>query len=157
MARYSDTYLKSILDRTRRIAIIGVSPDPVRPSHYVARYLHLKGYEVVPVNPVHAGKPLFGGTILGGMDEIATPVDMVDIFRRSDAVPAIVDEAMTLFPDLRTIWMQIGVEHAEAAARAEARGIDVIQNLCPKMERQRLYGELRKAGFNTGILSSRLG
>ena len=82
--------------------------------------------------------------------------EKVDIFRRSEAVPAIVDEALDCFEDLKTIWMQIGVEHLAAAAKAEARGIDVIQNLCPKMERQRLFGELRKYGVNTGVISSRL-
>ena len=81
---------------------------------------------------------------------------MVDIFRKPEAVPAIVDEALEVCPDLRTIWMQIGVEHAEAAAKAEARGITVIQNRCPKIEYQRLFGELRMGGFATGIISSKL-
>ena len=81
---------------------------------------------------------------------------MVDIFRRSDAVPPIVDEALEAFSGLQTIWMQIGVEHAEAAARAEARGVTVIQNRCPKIEYQRLFGELRMGGFATGIISSKL-
>jgi predicted CoA-binding protein len=83
-------------------------------------------------------------------------VDMVDIFRRSEAVPAIVDQALEHLPNLRTIWMQIGVQHDEAAAKAEARGITVIQNRCPKIEYQRLHGELRMAGFATGVISSRL-
>ena len=81
---------------------------------------------------------------------------MVDIFRRSDAVQPIVDEALEQFPDLQTVWMQIGVEHAEAAAKAEARGVDVVMNRCPKIEYQRLFGELRMGGFNTGIISSKL-
>jgi predicted CoA-binding protein len=111
MPRYSDPFVKSILDRTRRIALVGVSPNPVRPSHYVARYLHLKGFDLVPVNPGHAGKTLFGREIVAALRDIDGPVDMVDIFRRSEAVPAIVEEAMAAFPDLRTIWMQIGVQH----------------------------------------------
>ncbi|WP_201722449.1 CoA-binding protein, partial [Sulfitobacter sp. HI0129] len=82
--------------------------------------------------------------------------DMVDIFRRSEAVPEVVEEALADCPDLRTIWMQIGVTHAEAAAKAEARGIDVIQDRCPKIEYQRLFGELRMGGFATGIISSKL-
>ena len=90
------------------------------------------------------------------MSDINEPVDMVDIFRKSEAVPAIVDEALACFANLKTIWMQIGVEHQDAAAKAKAQGIDVIQNLCPKMERQRLFGELRKYGVNTGVISSRL-
>ena len=154
---YSDALLKSVLERTKVIAVVGVSPNPVRPSYYVARYMALKGYRVIPVNPGHAGKPLFGETTAATLSEIDAPVDMVDIFRRPEAVPAVVDEALAAFPaTLRTIWMQIGVTHPAAAARAEAQGITVIQDRCPKIEYQRLFGELRMAGFNTGILSSKL-
>ena len=153
---YSHRYLHDILTRTKVIAAVGVSPNPIRPSYFVARYLGFKGYRVIPVNPGHAGKTLFGEKVYAHLSDIKEPVDMVDIFRRSEAVPAIVDEALDCFEDLKTIWMQIGVEHSDAAAKAEARGIDVIQNLCPKMERQRLFGELRKYGVNTGVISSRL-
>ncbi len=152
-----DRHLKTILDRSRVIAVVGVSPDPVRPSHYVARYLSQRGYRVIPVNPGHAGKQLFGETIRATLSEVDAQVDMVDIFRRSEHVPPIVEEAMARFaPSLRTIWMQIGVEHEEAAAAARAERLDVVMNRCPKIEHQRLNGELRKAGFNTGIISSRL-
>lgn len=155
---YSDPWLKQILSRSKVIAIVGVSPNPVRPSNYVGRYLALKGYTVIPVNPGHAGKTLFGAQIRESLRAIPADiaVDMVDIFRQSVHVPPIVDEALDCLPALRTIWMQIGVEHAEAAARAEARGVDVVQNRCPKIEYQRLFGELRMGGFNTGIISSRL-
>ena len=153
---YSHRYLHDILTRTKVIAAVGVSPNPIRPSYFVARYLGFKGYRVIPVNPGHAGKTLFGEKVYAQLSDIKEPVDMVDIFRRSEAVPAIVDEALDCFEDLNTIWMQIGVEHLAAAAKAEARGIDVIQNLCPKMERQRLFGELHKYGVNTGVISSRL-
>ena len=153
---YSDAYLRDILKRAKNIVVVGVSPNPQRPSYFVARYLGLKGFNVISVNPGHAGKELFGATIRASLSEIEEPIDMVDIFRRSDAVPPIVNEAMERFPELKTIWMQIGVEHQDAAAKAEAQGIDVIQNLCPKMERQRLFGELRKYGVNTGVISSRL-
>jgi len=153
---YTDALLKDILTRTRVIAVVGVSPNPVRPSFYVARYLSLKGFRVIPVNPGHAGKLLFGETVQASLSDIEAEVDMVDIFRRPEAVPAIVEEALTAFADLQTIWMQIGVEHAEAAARAEARGVTVIQNRCPKIEYQRLFGELRQGGFATGIISSKL-
>ncbi|WP_127560488.1 CoA-binding protein [Nioella ostreopsis] len=152
----SDDLLRKILRSTKSIACVGVSPNPVRPSHYVGRYLKLKGFRVIPVNPGHAGSTLFGATVVGSLSEIEGPVDMVDIFRRSDSVPPIVDEALDRFPGLKTIWMQIGVEHAEAAAKAEARGVQVIQNRCPKIEYQRLFGELRMGGFNTGIISSKL-
>lgn len=153
---YSDDTLKTILGRTKVIAVVGVSTNPVRPSYFVARYLSLKGYTVIPVNPGHAGKMLFGQTIRASLSDISEPVDMVDIFRRSDAVPPIVDEALDTLPNLKTIWMQIGVEHPEAAAKAEAKGIDVVMNRCPKIEFQRLFGELRMGGFNTGVISSKL-
>lgn len=153
---YPDPFLRDILKRTKTIAVVGVSMNPVRPSYYVARYLSLKGYTVIPVNPGHAGKELFGATVMPSLAAIDTPVDMVDIFRRSEAVPPIVDDALAQFPDLQTIWMQIGVDHAGAAALAQARGVDVIQNRCPKIEYQRLFGELRMGGFNTGVISSKL-
>tara|TARA_R110000764_G_scaffold16580_3_gene46305 strand:- start:6462 stop:6929 length:468 start_codon:yes stop_codon:yes gene_type:complete len=154
--QYSDQLLKEVLKRTKVIAVVGVSTNPVRPSYYVARYLSLRGYRVIGVNPGAAGQMLFGQKIVAGLAEIEAPVDMVDIFRKPDAMPAIVDEALEVLPDLRTIWMQIGVEHAEAAAKAEARRITVIQNRCPKIEYQRLFGELRMGGFATGIISSKL-
>ncbi len=156
MADYSDEFLRSILKRTKTVAVVGVSMNEVRPSFYVARYLSLKGFTVIPVNPGHAGKQLFGQTVRASLSEITKDIDMVDIFRRSEAVPPIVDEALEVFPSLRTIWMQIGVEHAEAAAKAEARGVDVVMNRCPKIEYQRLFGELRMGGFSTGIISSKL-
>nr|WP_256471707.1 CoA-binding protein [Oceanicola sp. 502str15] len=141
---------------TKTIACVGVSMNEVRPSYYVARYLSLKGFQVIPVNPGHAGKELFGETIMPDLASIDAQVDMVDIFRRSEHVPPIVEEALSAFPNLKTVWMQIGVENAEAAAMAEARGVTVIQNLCPKMEYQRLFGELRMGGIATGVISSKL-
>ncbi|MGR3795576.1 CoA-binding protein [Vannielia sp. SX4] len=154
--RYPDALLRRILTETKVIACVGVSMNEVRPSYYVARYLALKGFRVIPVNPGHAGKTLFGETIMPDLASIVAPVDMVDIFRRSEHVPPIVEEALTAFPALKTVWMQIGVENAEAAAMAEARRVTVIQNLCPKMEYQRLFGELRMGGINTGVISSKL-
>ncbi|WP_170758721.1 CoA-binding protein [Ruegeria lacuscaerulensis] len=156
MADYPDEFLKEILQRTKVVAVVGVSMNPVRPSYYVARYLSLKGYKVIPVNPGHAGKELFGQVVRGSLNEIDEPVDMVDIFRRSEAVPPIVDEALAAFSKLRTIWMQIGVEHTTAAAKAQAHGVDVVMNHCPKIEYQRLFGELRMGGFATGVISSKL-
>lgn len=155
---YSDDHLRSVLKRTKVIACVGVSTNPIRPSYFVARYLGLRGYRVIPVNPNYAGQQLFGEVIYSELSEIPSEynVDFVDIFRRSEAVPAIVDQALEVLPALKTIWMQIGVEHEAAAAKAEARGITVIQNRCPKIEYQRLYGELRQGGFNTGVISSKL-
>lgn len=153
---YTNGYIKRILQRTKSIAIVGVSLNSLRPSYFVARYLNLKGFKIIPVNPGQAGQTLFGQTVVASLSDISEPVDMVDIFRRSDAVGPIVDEAMAQFPDLQTIWMQIGVENPEAAAKAAAAGIDVVQDRCPKIEYQRLFGELRMAGFNTGVISSKL-
>ncbi len=152
----SDDLLREVLKTSKSFACVGVSPNPVRPSHYVARYLRLKGYDVIPVNPGHAGKTLFGAEVRSDLADIPEPFDVVDIFRRPEAVPDIVDAALALAIRPKVIWMQIGVTHAEAAAKAEAEGLVVIQNRCPKIEYQRLFGELRMGGFNTGIISSKL-
>ncbi len=151
-----DKLHREILAETQTIACVGVSLNPVRPSNYVARYLSLRGYRVIPVNPGHAGKTLYGARALARLSDIDGPVDMVDIFRRSEHVLPIVAEALEHLEGLRTIWMQIGVRNEEAAALAKARGLNVVQDRCPKIEYQRLFGELRKGGFNTGIISSRL-
>lgn len=154
---YTDQHLREVLKRANTFACVGVSPNPVRPSYFVARYLGLKGYRVIPVNPGHAGKDLLGQTVRASLSDIpeGERVDVVDIFRRSEAVPPIVDEALERFPELQAIWMQIGVWHEEAAAKARDRGVTVIMNRCPKIEYQRLFGELRMGGFATGIISSR--
>lgn len=162
LPRYSDAHLKSVLERTRTIATVGVSLNEVRPSYYVARYLRLKGYQVIPVNPRYAGQTAFGEEVVASLADIPAardPVQMVDIFRRSAEAGSVVDDALETLIDrgLETIWMQIGVIDHDAAARAEAKGITVIMNHCPKIEYQRLFGELRMGGFNTGVISSRLG
>lgn len=153
-----DNALRDILKSTRVIAVVGVSPNPVRPSYYVARYLGLKGYTVIPVNPGHAGEEILGRRVHADLASIPKDahVDMVDIFRRSDAVPGIVEEALRELPDLRTVWMQIGVRHEDAAARARKAGLRVVENRCPKIEYQRLFGELRMGGFATGVISAKL-
>jgi len=154
----TDDELRAILARTRCVAMVGASMNPLRASHFVARYLAMRGIRVIPVNPGHAGESLFRERVVARLADIApdVPVDMLDIFRRSDQVLPVVEEALAHLPHLRTVWMQIGVEHAGAAALAQARGVDVVQNLCPKQEYQRLFGELRRGGFNTGVISSRL-
>lgn len=152
----TDAELKSILTRVKRIAILGVSANPVRPSYFVARYLKLKGFTIVPVNPGLAGQDLLGERVYGSLTEVPGDVDMVDVFRRSDAVPGIVDEALARWPQLDVIWLQLGVHHDAAAAVATARGVTVVQDRCPKIEYQRLFGELRMGGFNTGVISSKL-
>ncbi|MEM9009849.1 MAG: CoA-binding protein [Pseudomonadota bacterium] len=160
-AGYSDAHLRAILDRVRTVACVGVSAKETRPSYYVARYLALKGYTVIPINPGIAGRTLFGQTVypsLADIPETVGEVHMVDIFRRSDQVGPIVTEAIAALGQrgLDTIWMQIGVENAAAAEEAERAGLTVVMNRCPKIEYQRLFGELRMGGFNTGIITSRL-
>jgi len=154
----SNELLRKILLETKTFACVGVSTNKVRPSYFVARYLSLRGYKVVPVNPGQAGKILFGEEIIADLSSIpaAVNVDTVDIFRRSEHVLPIVKEALERFPNLKTVWMQIGVLNQEAAKRAASKGVQVIQNRCPKIEYQRLFGELRMGGFNTGVISSKL-
>jgi uncharacterized protein len=152
----SDELLKDILTRVRVVAVVGLSANPLRASYFVARYLSLRGKRVIGVNPGLAGQDLFGAPVAASLAAIPEEVDMVDIFRAPDAVPGIVDAALARFPALDVIWMQIGIRHPVAAARARARGVTVIEDRCPKIEYQRLFGELRMGGFNTGIVSSRL-
>jgi uncharacterized protein len=161
MRRHSDAELRAIFARTRTIAMVGISANEVRPSYYVARYLGLRGFRVIPVNPALAGERLLGETVCADLASIPAEIGeigMVDIFRRSDHAGAVVDAALEHLSGrgLRTIWMQIGVIDEAAAARAEAAGLDVVMDRCPKIEHQRLFGELRKGGFATGIISSRL-
>ena len=152
----SDELLRKIFAESRSFACVGVSPNPVRPSHYVARYLSLRGYRILPVNPGQVGREMFGAPAVASLSNLDEPVDVVDIFRSSAAVPGIVEEALAHLPGLKTIWMQVGVTHVGAAEKAEAAGVQVIQNRCPKIEYQRLFGELRMGGFATGIISSKL-
>jgi predicted CoA-binding protein len=156
MKFHSDDELKTLFSGIKKVAVVGLSLNPVRPSYFVARYLSLKGFTVIPVNPLHAGEMLFGQTVRGTLSDCPDDVDMVDIFRKSEHVLPIVDHALEVFPGLRAIWMQIGVMHADAASKAELAGKVVVQNRCPKIEYQRLFGELRMGGFNTGVISSRL-
>jgi len=158
----TDRHLKTILERTRTIAAVGVSANTIRPSHYVVRYLKHKGYRIVPVNPRYAGEELLGERIHASLASVADAgiePDMVDVFRRSEEAGGVVDEAIAALGGrgLRTVWMQIGVVDEAAAERARAAGLDVVMNLCPKMEHQRLFGELRMGGFNTRVISSRRG
>ena len=158
---YTHAELRTVLERTKTVAVVGVSLNEVRPSYYVARYLKLKGYKVLPVNPRYAGQTAFGEQVhgdLAGIPREHDAIQMVDIFRRSEEAGAVVDEALEALLDrgLETIWMQIGVIDRDAAGRAEAKGVTVIMNHCPKMEYQRLWGELSWGGINSGLLSAKL-
>lgn len=134
----TDDDLRRILTETRTIALVGWSPKADRPSHRVAAYLAARGYRVIPVNPGQAGQQALGETVRASLSDIEGPVDMVDIFRRSEEVPAVVAEALAALPGLKTVWMQLGVESAEAAALATARSVAVVQNRCPAIEIPRL-------------------
>ena len=131
-----DEDIRRIARTNRVVAVVGLSPNEARPSWGVARYLQSQGFRVIPVNPGHAGKVILGETVYASLSDIPRDagVQMVDVFRRSEAVPAIVDEALAVLPDLATIWLQLGVRDDQAAARAEARGVTVIQDRCPKIE-----------------------
>ncbi len=154
---YSDAFLRRVLKEAQVIAMVGASTNPVRASYFVASYLSARGRRIIPVNPAQAGQDLFGEVVLSDLSEIDGPVDMVDIFRRSEHVPEIVEAALDhLMPGLKSIWMQFGVVHEEAAARAEAAGLDVVMDRCPKVEFARLNRELGAVGISSGVVSSRL-
>jgi predicted CoA-binding protein len=135
--------------------MVGASANDVRPSFFVLKYLIAKGFTVYPVNPGHAGKEILGQHVYARLSDIPHPIDMVDVFRAPDAVPAIVDEALRLDPLPKVIWMQLGVRNDEAAARAEAAGLQVVMNRCPKIEYGKLSGEIGWNGVNSGVLSSK--
>jgi hypothetical protein len=152
----SDLFLRDILTTTKTIAMVGLSMNETRPSYFVGRYLYKRGYKIIPVNAGHGGKYFFGQLVRSSIDEIDELVDMVDIFRKPEAVPQIVDDSLAKLTGLKTIWMQIGIKHESSAQKARQLGLNVIEDRCPKIEHQRLFGELRKAGFATNIISSRL-
>lgn len=134
----TDDTIRRILTETRTIALVGWSPNPARPSHGVAHYLRARGYRVIPVNPGQAGVSALGEVVRASLGEISEPVDMVDIFRRSEAAGAVVDAALAALPGLKVIWMQLGVMDAAAAERARAKGVQVVMNRCPAIEIPRL-------------------
>lgn len=152
---YDDAYISGILNSVKTIAIAGASANDVRPSFFVLKYLLNKGFDVYPVNPKEAGRDILGTKFYARLADIPVPLDMVDIFRASDAVPGIVDEVLKLDPPPKVIWMQLTVRHDEAAARAEAAGIKVVMNRCPKIEYGRLSGEIAWNGVNSRVLSSK--
>ena len=154
-----DITLRRVLDETKTIAMVGASTNPIRPSLFVATYLNGRGRRVIPINPAQVGETLFGEPVLAELSDIpaGTQVDMVDIFRRSEAVPQIVDDALEhLMPGLKFIWMQYNVRHEEAAEKARAAGLIVVQDRCPKVEHMRLIGGTNLAGLGGGRISSKL-
>lgn len=152
---YPDDYIHGILSSVKTVAMVGASANEVRPSFFVMKYLMAKGYRVMPVNPGQAGKEILGQLVYARLADIPDTIDMIDIFRASDAVPGIVDEVLALNPRPKAIWMQLTVRHDEAARKAEAAGIQVVMNRCPKIEYARLCGEIGWSGVNSRVLSSK--
>jgi predicted CoA-binding protein len=151
--RYDDAYIRDILRSVRVIAMVGASANWNRPSHFAMKYLQTKGYRVIPVNPKEAGSEILGQKVYANLAAVPDRVDMVDIFRNSEAAGPIVDEAIAI--GARVVWMQLGVRNDAAAARAEAAGLKVVMNRCPKIEFGRLSREIGWMGINTGVVSSK--
>jgi predicted CoA-binding protein len=154
--RYDDDLLLDVLEGTRTVAMVGASPKWNRPSHFVMKYLLARGFGVRPVNP-RASEPILGQPVYPELEAVPGPFEMVDVFRDARAAGALVDEALRLKDEkgIRFVWMQLGVRNDEAAARAEAGGLTVVMNRCPKIEWSRLHGELSWGGIDSGVISSR--
>ena len=144
-----------LLQTYRTIAMVGLSADPMRPSHFAAIYMQSEGYNIIPVNPRLAGQEILGQTVYGSLLDIPKDrnVQIVDVFRKSEDVPAILDEAIEIGAPV--FWMQLGIVNAAAAARARAAGMDVVMNRCVKIEHARFFGGLNLVGMNTGVITSR--
>lgn len=152
---YSDDHIRSILHGVKSIALVGASANEVRPSFFVLKYLHQRGYKLFPVNPGLAGQTILGLPVYASLKDIPEPIDMVDIFRNSDAAGPIVDAALELEPKPKVIWMQLTVRDDDAAVRAETAGLKVVMNRCPKIEYGRLSGEIGWVGVNSRTISSK--
>ncbi|MGP0091680.1 MAG: CoA-binding protein [Xanthobacteraceae bacterium] len=152
---YPDSYIRGILKTVRLIAMVGVSPKESRPSYFAFKYLLERGYHMIPVNPGQAGQELLGQKFFARLAEVPEPIDMVDIFRASQHALPIVEEALALKPLPRVIWMQLGVRNEEAAAKAEAAGLKVVMNRCPKIEYGRLSSEIGWLGVNSRTITSK--
>jgi uncharacterized protein len=154
---YSDPYIAGILGSARTIAMVGASAGTNRPSYFAMKYLLGKGYRVIPVNPTLTGKEILGQRVYASLAEVPGPVDIVDIFRNSAAALEVVREAVRLKDALsiKVVWMQLGVRNDDAAAEAEAAGLQVVMNRCPKIEYGRLSGEIGWAGVNAGTISAK--
>jgi predicted CoA-binding protein len=150
---YTDQYIRGILKRVKTIAMVGASANWNRPSFFAMKYLQDKGFRVIPVNPGAAGQEILGEKAVAKLGDIAVPVDMVDIFRPSEAVPPIAEEAIKI--GAKVLWMQLGVRNDDAAAKAEAAGLTVVMNRCPKIEYGRLSGELGWHGINSGVITAK--
>jgi uncharacterized protein len=144
-----------LLQENKTIAMVGLSADPMRPSHFAAIYMQSEGYEIIPVNPRLAGQQILGETVYASLLDIPKDrkVDIVDVFRKSEDVPAVLDEAIQIGAPV--FWMQLGIVNEDAAARARSAGMDVVMNRCVKIEHARFFGGLNLVGMNTGVITSR--
>jgi predicted CoA-binding protein len=152
---YDDAFIRGILDKVKTVAVVGASQGDDKPSMFVVKYLSERGYRVFPINPGRAGQLVAGVEAYARLADVPEPIDMVDVFRRADAVPQVLEEVLALSKLPKIFWMQLGVRNAEAAARAEAAGMTVIMNRCPKIEYGRLSREIGWVGVNTRTLSSK--
>ena len=150
---YSDRYLRDILHEVRIIAMVGASTTWNRPSYFVMKYLKQKGYRVIPVNPRATGQQLLGETVYSSLEALPETVDMVDMFRPASEAPELVHQAIGA--GAKVFWMQLELQHQEAASKAEEEGMKVVMNRCPKIEYSRLFGELGWNGINTGVIFNR--
>lgn len=150
-----DRRIRDILRRVRTIAMVGASTNEMRPSYFAMLYLQNKGYRIFPVNPRAAGRTILGQEVHPDLASLPEVPDMVQIFRRSEEVPPIVEEAIRI--GARVVWMQLGVVNEEAAARAREAGLEVVMNRCPKIEYGRLFGEIGWLGVNRGVVSAKRG
>jgi uncharacterized protein len=153
--RYDDSYIRGILNTVKTIAMVGASAKDNRPSYFAFKYLLERGYNMIPINPGLGGKELLGRKIYSHLSEVPEPIDMVEIFRASQYALPIVQEALTLSPKPSVIWMQLSVRNDEAAALAEANGMKVVMDRCPKIEYGRLSSEIGWIGVNSRTLSSK--
>jgi predicted CoA-binding protein len=144
-----------LLQNAKTIAMVGLSADPMRPSHFAAIYMQSEGYDIIPVNPRLAGQEILGQTVYGSLLDIPKDrkIDIVDVFRKPEDVPAVLDEALEIGAPV--FWMQLGIVNEDAAARARAAGMDVVMNRCVKIEHARFFGGLNLVGMNTGVITSR--
>jgi uncharacterized protein len=152
---YSDSYIRGILNSVKSIAMVGASERESRPSYFAFKYLLERGYTMIPVNPGKAGETILGRRVYARLADVPEPIDMVDIFRNSRFAPAVVEEALALKPRPQVIWMQLGVHNDAAAALAEANGLKVVMNRCPKIEYGRLSSEIAWMGVNTRTITSK--
>ena len=151
-SRFATTALerRRLLERYRRIAMVGLSSNPFRPSHFAAIYLKAEGYDVTPVNPRES--EVLGRRSYPALMEVPDPIEVVDIFRDPATVPEIVEQAITR--QAKVVWMQLGVIHEEAAQRARDAGLEVVMDRCIKIEHARFFGGLNAIGLNTGVISA---